>query len=145
MPTPRALDPALHDASFEAFIKATRGVGAWRVAKALNRVTSGIDWRGCSKTHMANEYANECVLAARGQRTWCAGLAKMDLEAFRRSLPVKMLERPASPEERLQAALRHLHAVLNGARTHDEQQAADTAAREWLASIGSEPGRPFVG
>lgn len=33
----------------------------------------------------------------------------------------------------------HLHAVLNKARTHAEQQAADTAARDWLTSIGSEP------
>ena len=36
-------------------------------------------------------------------------------------------------------AIRHLHAVLNKARTFDEKQAADTAARAWLVSIGSEP------
>lgn len=36
-------------------------------------------------------------------------------------------------------AIGHLHAVLNKARTHDEQQKADTAARDWLTSIGSEP------
>ena len=36
-------------------------------------------------------------------------------------------------------AIGHLHAVLNKARTHHEQQASDTAARDWLASIGSEP------
>lgn len=36
-------------------------------------------------------------------------------------------------------ALEHLQAVLNKPRTHDEQQAADTAARDWLVSIGSEP------
>lgn len=36
-------------------------------------------------------------------------------------------------------AIGHLQAVLNKARTHHEQQAADTAAREWLTSIGSEP------
>lgn len=35
-------------------------------------------------------------------------------------------------------AIRHLHAVLNKARTSDEQQRADSAAREWLESIGSE-------
>lgn len=33
----------------------------------------------------------------------------------------------------------HLQAVLNKSRTHDEQQRADTAARDWLASIGREP------
>lgn len=36
-------------------------------------------------------------------------------------------------------AIAHLQAVLNKARTHAEQQAADTAARDWLISIGSEP------
>lgn len=36
-------------------------------------------------------------------------------------------------------AISHLHAVLNKARTYNEQQAADTAARDWLVSIGSEP------
>lgn len=36
-------------------------------------------------------------------------------------------------------AIGHLQAVLNKARTFDEQQAADSAARDWLASIGSEP------
>ena len=37
-------------------------------------------------------------------------------------------------------AIGHLQAVLNKARTFDEQQRADTAARDWLTSIGSEPG-----
>lgn len=36
-------------------------------------------------------------------------------------------------------AIGHLQAVLNKARTFDEQQCADTAARDWLTSIGSEP------
>lgn len=36
-------------------------------------------------------------------------------------------------------AIAHLQAVLNQARTHDEQQRVDTAARDWLISIGSEP------
>ena len=36
-------------------------------------------------------------------------------------------------------AIMHLQAVLNTSRTHAEQQAADTAARDWLISIGSEP------
>lgn len=37
-------------------------------------------------------------------------------------------------------AIAHLQAVLNQSRTHAEQQAADAAARDWLISIGSEPG-----
>jgi hypothetical protein len=36
-------------------------------------------------------------------------------------------------------AITHLQAVLNKPRTHVEQQAADTAARDWLISIGSDP------
>ena len=35
-------------------------------------------------------------------------------------------------------AIGHLQAILNQARTHAEQQAADTAARDWLQSIGAE-------
>lgn len=37
-------------------------------------------------------------------------------------------------------SIRHLQSVLNMPRTHAEQQDADTAARDWLLSIGSEPG-----
>ena len=36
-------------------------------------------------------------------------------------------------------AIGHLQTVLNKCRTADEQLAADTAARDWLISIGSEP------
>lgn len=36
-------------------------------------------------------------------------------------------------------AIGHLQAVLNKPRTHDDQQRADTLARDWLTSIGSEP------
>jgi hypothetical protein len=37
-------------------------------------------------------------------------------------------------------AIAHLQSVLNKSRTAQEQWAADRAAREWLESIGSEPG-----
>lgn len=36
-------------------------------------------------------------------------------------------------------AIGHLQALLNESRTFEEQQDADTAARDWLESIGSEP------
>lgn len=36
-------------------------------------------------------------------------------------------------------AIGHLQSVLNKPRTHDQQQTADSAARDWLLSIGSEP------
>jgi len=35
-------------------------------------------------------------------------------------------------------AIGHLQSVLNTARTFDEQQAADIAARDWLVSIGND-------
>ena len=36
-------------------------------------------------------------------------------------------------------AVRHLQEVLNKPRTYDDQVRADTNARDWLISIGSEP------
>lgn len=45
----------------------------------------------------------------------------------------------AAAQAAARIAIGHLQAVLNTARTHHEQQAADTAARDWLTSIGSEP------
>lgn len=36
-------------------------------------------------------------------------------------------------------AIDHLQEVLNKPRTYEAQQRADTAARQWLESIGSEP------
>jgi len=39
-------------------------------------------------------------------------------------------------QTQLQLAITHLDTVLNKCRSHAEQQAADTAARDWLNSIG---------
>ncbi len=36
-------------------------------------------------------------------------------------------------------AIGHLQSVLNTAHTHSEQHAAESLARDWLVSIGSEP------
>ncbi len=41
-------------------------------------------------------------------------------------------------QESLQQAVAHLSKVLNGCRSADEQLKADTAAREWLQSVGAE-------
>jgi len=46
---------------------------------------------------------------------------------------------PPAAQATARIAITHLQAVLNKPRTHAEQQAADTVAREWLTSIGSEP------
>lgn len=42
-------------------------------------------------------------------------------------------------QEQLQAAVRHLQAILNESRTATESWQAEQAARQWLLSIGSEP------
>lgn len=42
-------------------------------------------------------------------------------------------------QEQLQVAIGHLQAMLNTARNFQDQQSADTAARNWLISIGSDP------
>lgn len=39
-------------------------------------------------------------------------------------------------------AIGHLSMVLLECRSHDDQLRADTLARDWLASIGHEPGAP---
>lgn len=54
-----------------------------------------------------------------------------------------MAQRNAQEGTRLAAVLRiaigHLHSVLNQQHSADNQLKADTAARDWLISIGSEP------
>lgn len=39
------------------FRAATWGVHPWRIAKALNTLTPGIDWRGSSKKQMSQAFA----------------------------------------------------------------------------------------
>lgn len=41
----------------EEFKTAVKGVPAYTVALALNSITPGVDWRGCSKKDMAEEWA----------------------------------------------------------------------------------------
>jgi hypothetical protein len=56
-----------------------------------------------------------------------------------RSLALANQQQARAAEATARIAITHLQAVLNKARTHAEQQAADTAARDWLVSIGSDP------
>lgn len=56
-----------------------------------------------------------------------------------RSLSVIKHREARMRDAQARIAVHHLQAVLNQAGTHAEQRAADTAARDWLASIGSEP------
>ncbi len=56
MSTPDKLTAAERE-DFAAFMAAAKGVPAYRVAFALNGLTPGTDWRQCSKSHMAEEWA----------------------------------------------------------------------------------------
>ena len=55
-----------------------------------------------------------------------------------RDIAVSRTKQFAAIQATARIAITHLQAVLNKARTHADQQAADTAARDWLISIGSE-------
>lgn len=39
-----------------AFLAAVRGIPTDTVGKAMTRHSSGVNWRGCTKAHMAEEY-----------------------------------------------------------------------------------------
>jgi hypothetical protein len=56
-----------------------------------------------------------------------------------RSLALSNQQQARAAQATARIAITHLQAVLNKARTHTEQQAADTSARDWLISIGSDP------
>lgn len=56
-----------------------------------------------------------------------------------RTLALANQQQARAAQATARIAITHLQAVLNTARTHAEQQAADTAARDWLISIGSDP------
>lgn len=56
-----------------------------------------------------------------------------------RALALTNAQQARAAQATVRIAITHLQEVLNKAWTHAEQQAADTAARDWLMSIGSEP------
>lgn len=56
-----------------------------------------------------------------------------------REIAVSYQKQARAAQATARIAITHLQAVLNKPRTYAEQQVADTAARDWLVSIGSEP------
>ena len=56
-----------------------------------------------------------------------------------RDMAISKAKQAETARATARVAITHLQAVLNTPRTHADQQAADTAARDWLISIGSEP------
>ena len=61
------------------FMAAVKGVPGHHVAAALRVMTPGVDWTGCSKSHMASDYAS----ARRGRVTVSKYLATIALSALR--------------------------------------------------------------
>jgi hypothetical protein len=56
-----------------------------------------------------------------------------------RSMAIGNAKQAEAARATARIAITHLQNILNKPRTHAEQQAADTAARDWLISIGSDP------
>lgn len=57
------------DASrFATFTATFRGVNAYRVALALNFIRPGVDFRGCNKRDMAEEFAKGLLKFVPGSR-----------------------------------------------------------------------------
>lgn len=46
---------------FQRFMETFKGFNAYTVARAINKQTPGIDWRGCSKKNLAEDYAKAKV------------------------------------------------------------------------------------
>ena len=56
-----------------------------------------------------------------------------------RLMGLSAIKRAKAARATAQVAITHLREVLNKPRTYEAQQQADTAARQWLESIESEP------
>lgn len=41
------------------FSRETRGMSAWNIAKAMNHLTPGIDYRGCNKSQLQETFASD--------------------------------------------------------------------------------------
>jgi len=68
------------------FMKAVSGIASHHVIAAMDVATVGVNWRHCSKKHMADDYAK----VKSGERfslspTAQAGMQNLDLEALRRA------------------------------------------------------------
>jgi len=87
------------------------------------------------KVHMGDARNHAKHAAAHLRKAW----DQLEWTEKWREEAIKRAKEAAALRATVKIAIGHLHAVVNMARTHAEQQAADTAARDWLASIGSEP------
>lgn len=76
--------------------------------------------------------AADAIEAFEDDHDWIEkGLAEWRSVAIENAKNAKMARATA------RVAINHLQSILNMARTHAQQQDADTAARDWLLSIGN--------
>jgi hypothetical protein len=61
-----------------------------------------------------------------------------DVSAARREVAQANIRALGACQNNLQAAICHLHAILNSQRTATQSWQAEQEARQWLVSIGSE-------
>ena len=68
------------------FLKAVKGIPGHHVIAAMNIATPGIEWRHCSKTSMAEAYAQH-LSGKRFSLSWQAndGMTNLDLDLLRRA------------------------------------------------------------
>jgi hypothetical protein len=57
MTVPKMILNVEQQAEYKAFMTAVKGFTAWQVARALNSLQRGVDYRKCAKGHMAEIWA----------------------------------------------------------------------------------------
>lgn len=67
----------------EEFMLRFRGVKVHHLTKALNRLTRGINWSGCSKGHIADSWAN--ATAEHDRDKW-SHMDRVELDALEQEI-----------------------------------------------------------
>ena len=77
------------------FIRAMHGIPTHHVVAAMNAATSGINWTGCSKSHMADRYAQVmCEMRFSLSSTANTAMRAIDLQELRRAAIERSLKNP---------------------------------------------------
>lgn len=76
----KATDLWMRSDRYIAFMAATKGVDAHTVARALSKLTPGLNWRRCSRGHMAQEYARA------GEERAYSAVKALNLEKLQRTI-----------------------------------------------------------
>ncbi len=79
----------------EQFLAAVKGIAGHHVIAVMDVATVGVNWRHCSKAHIASKFA----VVQNGERfslstTANEGMARLDLEALRRAALERALKNP---------------------------------------------------